>query len=135
MSSVTSTSLASSSSSSTNNTDLYKTLDPNDFLKMLLTELQNQDPLNPMDDTEILQQVSQIKAIESNQKLTDTLTSMSLWQNVSAANSLLQKTVTGLTDAGASISGKVDSVSISDAGVKVNVGDQSVSLKNITKIT
>ena len=40
-------------------TDL-KTVDTNQFLTLMITELQNQDPLNPMDNTQMLQQISQI---------------------------------------------------------------------------
>ena len=95
-----------------------------DFLNLLVTELQNQDPMNPMDDSQILQEVSQIKEIESNQRLSDTLTSMQTQQNLVAASTLLQKTVTGLADSGSTITGQVDKVTVDSSGVKVCIGDQ-----------
>ena len=90
--------------------------------------------MNPMDNSEILQQVSQIKAIESNQRLSDTLVSMQLQQGLVTAGTLLQKTVTGLTDDGDQITGLVDRVSIDNPGVKVVVGDKKISLKNIAEV-
>jgi flagellar basal-body rod modification protein FlgD len=106
----------------------------NDFLKLLVTELQNQDPLSPMDDTQILQQVSQIKAIESNQRLSDTLTSMQTQQNLVAASTMLQKTITGLTDSGQTVTGQVDKVTVDSSGVKVCVGTNTISLTNISEV-
>jgi flagellar basal-body rod modification protein FlgD len=133
-SSINSTSSTSGASSATKTSDAFEKVDLNDFLKLMVTELQNQDPLNPMDNSQILQQISQIKAIESNQRLSDTLVSLQLQQGLATGGSLLQKTVTGLTDDGKTITGLVDSISIDSQGVKVHVGEQSISLKNIAEI-
>jgi flagellar basal-body rod modification protein FlgD len=136
MSTVSST----SSTSGTSNQQAATQADPlnsvsmNDFLKLLVTELQNQDPTNPMDNTQILQQVSQIKAIESNQRLSDTLTSMQTQQDLVAASTLLQKTITGLTDKGATITGQVDKVTVDSSGVKVCVGTDTIKLTNISEV-
>jgi flagellar basal-body rod modification protein FlgD len=129
-----------SSASSTTSTQGSTSADPlsdvsmSDFLKLLVTELQNQDPTSPMDNTEILQQVSQIKAIESDQRLSDTLTSMQTQQDLVAASTLLQKTITGLTDSGTKITGQVDKVTVDTSGVKVCVGTDTISLSNISEV-
>jgi|WetSurMetagenome_2_1015567.scaffolds.fasta_scaffold274481_1 flagellar basal-body rod modification protein FlgD len=133
--SVSSSSSSSSSSSTTTYADPLKSVSMNDFLKLLVTELQNQDPMSPMDNTQILQQVSQIKAIESNQRLSDTLTYMQTQQNLTTASTLLQKKVTGLDDNGKSISGVVDKVTVSSSsGVKVCIGTSTLSLSNISEV-
>jgi flagellar basal-body rod modification protein FlgD len=130
---LSSTSSTSSSSSSTTS-DAYDSLTTEDFLNLLVTELQNQDPMDPVDNSEILQEVSQIKAIDANEQLSDSLTSMQLAQNLVTAGNLLQKTVSGLTDDGESVSGQVDSVTVSDDKIIVNVGDQSITSTNITSV-
>ena len=56
-----------------------------------MAELQNQDPMEPMKNSELLQQVSQIRAIQSNDRLTDTLESVSLGQNLATAGNLLDR--------------------------------------------
>jgi flagellar basal-body rod modification protein FlgD len=127
------TSNNSASSSTATTSDAFDKVDLNDFLKLMVTELQNQDPLNPMDNSQILQQVSQIKAIESNERLSDTLASLQLQQELVTGSSLLQKTVKGLTDDGEMITGLVDRVSIDDKGVKVHIGDQTISMNNISE--
>jgi flagellar basal-body rod modification protein FlgD len=133
-SSISSASSAASQQSQAASTDALSSVSMNDFLNLLVTELQNQDPLNPMDDTQILQQVGQIKEIESNQRLSDTLTSMQTQQDLVAASTMLQKTITGLTDSGETVTGQVDKVTVDSSGVKVCVGTNNISLANISEV-
>jgi flagellar basal-body rod modification protein FlgD len=121
-------------SQKTASNDSLSSVSMNDFLKLLITQLQNQDPLSPMDDAQILQQVSQIKSIESNQRLSDTLTSMQTQQDLVAASTMLQKNITGLTDKGDKITGQVDRVTVDSSGIKVCVGDNSIRLTNISEV-
>ncbi|MDH5480692.1 MAG: flagellar hook assembly protein FlgD [Nitrosomonas sp.] len=49
-------------------------LDPQDrFLKLLVTQMQNQDPLNPLDNAEVTSQLAQISTVTGIDKLNDTL--------------------------------------------------------------
>lgn len=48
-------------------------LDKDAFLKMLLTQLQNQDPLNPMDNTEFSAQMAQFSTLEQMSNMNDQL--------------------------------------------------------------
>jgi len=105
-----------------------------DFLKLLITELQNQDPMNPMENNEILQQFSQIREIESNMRLTETLESVLLGQNLTTASGLIGRSIVAMTDNGGTVSGRVDRVSIVDGQPKLNVGGRVVELKNVSEI-
>ena len=53
--------------------DAYAELDTGDFLELIIAELQNQDPMNPTDTSDMLNQFNQIREIASNDKLTETL--------------------------------------------------------------
>jgi flagellar basal-body rod modification protein FlgD len=126
----------SSSSSSSTQTNAFDNLDTEQFLKLFITELQNQDPLNPMDNEQMLNQMSQIRAIESNTKLTNTLDAVRLGQSVSTAASLIGKTITALPDGtnATKITGKVDRVSVIDGVPKLMIGSQSIDLNNVAEI-
>lgn len=110
------------------------------FLKLMITELQNQDPLNPMENSEMLQQLNEIRSITATDKLTDTLDAVLVGQNVATASSLIGKEIRALTDAGNNVQGVVDRVSVAAAEdeesqqVRVHVEDESISLKNIREI-
>ncbi|MFZ5832847.1 MAG: flagellar hook assembly protein FlgD [Planctomycetota bacterium] len=114
--------------------DPYKNLDTEAFLKMLVTELQNQDPLNPMDNTQLLTQISQIREITSNDRLSETMEAVTLGQKISTATALLGWNIKGLDDSAKEIEGQVERISIQDNEPKVIVGDSTVSLKNIREV-
>lgn len=60
-------------------------LDQNAFLNMLLTQLQNQDPLNPLDNTEFAAQLAQYSSLEQLTTISgkiDTITELLLSQTI-----------------------------------------------------
>jgi flagellar basal-body rod modification protein FlgD len=114
--------------------DAWNQVKLDDFVHLLVTQLQNQDPLEPMNNEQILQQISQIREIESNQRLTETLQSVLLGQSVVTASNLLERTIVGVSDDSRTVAGPVDRVSIEDGLVRLHLGEQTVALKNVTQI-
>jgi len=110
-------------------------LDMEDFLGLMISELQNQDPLDPMDNSQMLQQISQIREIGATSQLTETLASVLRGQNLTSASSLMEKDVKALTDDGRTVSGRVTRVSVDAENVRLHIGADSVALKNISEIT
>ncbi len=51
-------------------------LSADDITRIILTELSNQDPLQPNDTNQLLQQMSTLRTIQSNIDLSDQLTCM-----------------------------------------------------------
>lgn len=124
----------SSTSSSSNGSSKVNELDIDDFLKLMISELQNQDPLNPMDNKDMLAQISQIRAIGSNDKLTTTLDTVLRGQNFSSATSLIGKTVKGLDNTGLNVTGVVDRVTVADGVNTLHVGSAQLKLSNVAEI-
>ena len=114
--------------------DAFKNLDLDAFLQILVTELQNQDPMQPMNNTELLQQVSQIRSIQSNDQLNSTLQSVSLGQNLITAGNMLNQNIAGLDDNGNKITGVVDRVTIDNGVATLHVGNDTVKLQNVSEI-
>jgi len=114
--------------------------DIDDFMKLMIAELQNQDPLDPMKNSEMLEQLSQMRSIGSTDKLTNTLDSVLVGQNVTTATSLIGKEINALTDAGSNVQGVVDRVTVAateDGGVsnvRVHIGEESIALPNVREI-
>lgn len=131
------TSNTSTGSSKTND---LRNVDMDGFLKLLIAQMQNQDPLSPMENTEIMQQIGQIRSISATDKLTDTLDSVLMGQNLSTASSMIGKKVTALTDDAKNITGVVDRVSVeadADGGnrkLRIVIGDNKVDIKNIREV-
>ena len=72
-------------------------LGKNDFLKLLVTQLQNQDPLNPLDQNQFLSQTAQFSQLEQLQNINTALGDLkaaSASSSLGQAATLLGKTVT-----------------------------------------
>src|SRR6476620_3012874 len=89
-----------------------KDLDINQFLQLMVSELTHQDPLNPMDNTQLVQQIGELRSIAASDQLTSTLHALQTQQSLTTASSLIGKQVTALTTDDHNISGKVTSVSV-----------------------
>ena len=122
------------STSQPNNNDALRDLDMDEFLNLMITELQNQDPLNPLENAEILQQISQIREIGATARLTETLDAVLLGQNLTSASGMIGKTVEALSDDAKTVKGVVDKVTVTDGEPRLHIGDQAVRLKNVKEI-
>jgi len=70
------------------------TLKSEDFFRILVTELRQQDPFEPAKTADMISQVSQIRSIELSKQLTDTLQELAAQQHTAGAAELLGKYVT-----------------------------------------
>lgn len=101
----------SSTSASTKGND-FSSVDLDQFLGLLITEMQNQDPMNPMDNAQMLTQLSQIREIGATNQLSSTLQDFSVGQQLSMASNIIGKKVSGLDTDAKEITGVVDRVTV-----------------------
>ncbi len=116
-------------------------LNVDEFLKLMITELTNQDPLNPMDNAQLVEQIGQIRNLSATSKLTDTLDTVVTGQSLSTASSLIGKEVNALNDRNENVTGKVERVSVevdpdnpAKRTFRVHIGDSKIDLKNVREI-
>jgi flagellar basal-body rod modification protein FlgD len=98
-----------------------QTLNLQDFLKILLTQLQYQDPLKPMDNQQFMAQMAQFSTLQQTQQLTDRIDQLLSIQSATQSIGLLGRTVE-VGSADGNVSGQVTSLSLTD-------GAPSLSLK------
>ena len=123
-SSASSSSSGSSSSSSSATSSAYN-LTPGDFIQMMVTQLQNQDPTQPTSNQDLLAQMSQIGQLQSSDDLQTTMQSVTLQTQVGSASTLIGKSVTGLDANNSPISGVVNSVAVASGSVTLKLDDGS----------
>lgn len=121
MSQVNSTTSSSAGNQAFGSKNTLNNLDLDAFLNLMLAELKNQDPLNPLDNAELLAQISQIREVGATDRLTETLNSVLLGQNISSATNLIGADVVALTDKGERVSGNVRRVSIDKGQPKLDL--------------
>ncbi|MEX1229013.1 MAG: flagellar hook capping FlgD N-terminal domain-containing protein [Planctomycetaceae bacterium] len=105
-----------------------------DFMKLLIAQLQNQDPLQPTDNEQLLNQITSMRELQSNLELESTLKLMTVNQQLSSAASLLGQTVTGITGNDVEITGMVDQIFLKNNTVYLGVDGQELPLANVSTI-
>lgn len=107
-------------------------VDKEQFLNLLVTELKYQDPLQPMDNTEYVAQLATFSELEQMQNVAKST-------EVSRATSMVGSLVTvestnETTGKTTEITGKVDYVSVNGNNVKVSVNDQLYELSAVKQV-
>ena len=106
-----------------------------DFIKMMITQLQNQDPLQPTSNQDLLNQMSQIGQLESSTDLQNSLKTLTLQNTLGSAGNLIGKMVTGQDERGVPMKGLVNSVKVVDGAVSLELDNgKSLSMSNVTGI-
>jgi flagellar basal-body rod modification protein FlgD len=120
-------------------TDKTKSLGKQDFLKLLMAQLQNQDPMKPMDDTQMIAQMAQFSALEASQQLNATIQSSNNMQTVFQAGALIGKYIQANQADGSSTTGAVTSVGFTTTnGVTsptIQVSGKDVDYSTITEVS
>ncbi len=111
---TTSTNSTNSTSSTTKTSS--NTVDYNTFLQLLIAEMKNQDPTNPMDTSQYMSQFAQLSSVEQAMQTNTKLDSLLSSQSLSQADGLIGKTVSFTDSTGATFTGKVASISINSSG-------------------
>jgi len=117
----------SSSSILTGNTSL----DESDFLMLLITELANQDPLDPLDDRDFIQQMAQLNTLSETMELNDNMLTSQMLQ----ATSLVGREVEAVGPNGEHVEGTVTEVWFIDNEPWLTIDDEAVvSLEYVVRI-
>lgn len=125
--------------------DPYATqeLDKNAFMQLLVTQLENQDPLQPANNEEFIAQLASFSSLEQLEQLNDNIIAMialnhgnALLSQLTQGSSLIGKEVAWEDpDTGLEQVGIVDSVKIQDGIAYLNIDGQEVPLGAVTEIT
>jgi len=135
MTQVQSTTSATGAAQTTTPASPGANLDKNDFLKLLVTQLQNQDPLNPMDDKDFMGQMAQFSSLEQMTNVASSLDSLTYSSQLSQGAALFGKDVTYQADAeSAPVQGSVTAVKVENGSVVVQIGSIEVPLSAITAV-
>jgi flagellar basal-body rod modification protein FlgD len=107
-------------------------LSTSDFMKLFLAQMTNQDPTKPMDDSQMLSELSQMTEVSTLQQVETALQGSQLAQS----SALIGKNVTGQDVNGTAVNGVVTSVTQStDAGLVLQVGTQYIKPDSVVTVT
>jgi flagellar basal-body rod modification protein FlgD len=123
---------ASATSSTSGMNDL---LDPQAFLRLLVAQLQYQDPSNPVDTSSFLNQTAMLSQVQSMDGMSSTLNSLATAQQTQAATGLIGKQITYLDDGGIKKQGVVGSATLSGGTATLLVGGNKVALDKVLEVS
>lgn len=112
-----------------------KQLQTEDFIQMMITQLQNQDPMKPASNQELMQQMAQISDMQSSTTLQTTLKELATQNQIGAAGNLIGKLVEGLDENNEQVEGLVSSVRVEDGQVYLELDSgKRLKLSNVTTV-
>ena len=110
-------------------------LDENAFMQLLITQMQNQDPLQPTDNQQFIAQLAQFSTLEQTTQQTAQITSLGQIMGTTQALGLVGRHVQYTDSTGASTSGQVTGLTFSNGSVQLQVNGVNVSPANITGVS
>jgi len=109
-------------------------LQMDDFLQLLTSQITNQDPLEPMKDTEFISQMANIASLEQMQQFTQGFSKFADSHGEMLAQSYLGNHVI-INNGIKEISGKVDAVEkLEDGTIRLEVGGESYDPKDVSRV-
>ena len=120
---VSSTSASTSGSSAVTNAS--SNMNESDFLQLLVTEMTNQDPMQPMNDTQMVSEMAQFSSLEQ-------MNNMNATMQMSQATSLIGAQVTWTSSSGVTETGTVGSVTMSSGTPYLLMQSSQVGFSSIT---
>ncbi|AWB44299.1 flagellar hook capping protein [Paenibacillus sp. CAA11] len=124
-----------------------KTMGKDQFLKLLITQLRNQDPMQPLEDKEFIAQMAQFTSVEQLMNISSGITNLN--QSLGSISGLIGKKVTWVDETSKDpleysmdkekkpsvySSGTVDSIVIRSGVQYAKIGDKEVAIDKILQI-
>lgn len=117
-------------------------LDKDAFLKLLVSQVKNQDPMQPQGSTEYVAQLAQFSSLEQMQNLNDNIVGLALLQQNNALMSQLTQSSSLIgqqvewtdPETGDVRTGEVTSVKLQDGLALLEIDGEDVPLGNVTQV-
>jgi flagellar basal-body rod modification protein FlgD len=104
------------------------------FMQLLLTQLKNQNPLEPLKENEMIVQMAQLNSVQELRSMKTSLQSVDRSNQLLSASNLIGKNVTYSDPDEGVLDGIVKSVSLDETGIFLDIDDQLVPFASILGI-
>ncbi len=104
------------------------------FLRLLVAQLRYQNPMDPADGTQMLQQTAQFTTVETLQSLAETQERLAGFQQVTLALSVVGEEVFAVDGAGQPVAGTVDGLRFTADGPLLQISGTEVPLANVLSV-
>jgi flagellar basal-body rod modification protein FlgD len=112
-----------------------KTPGADTFMQILLAQMQHQNPMEPMNDSEMISQFSQLNSLQALTGMKDMLSEMASVGQVQYGASLIGCTVRASRANNTQIEGVVSAVEFKGGNVLLTINNEKISLDNLISVT
>jgi flagellar basal-body rod modification protein FlgD len=112
-----------------------QTLGQDDFLKLLVTQMTSQDPLNPQKDTDFIAQMAQFSSLEQTKTMEADLSAMRSQQDFAQAAALLGRNVQVQTGATTTDTGIVSAVQLASGTPQLLINNKIYDLSQVLSVS
>ncbi|MCA9087484.1 MAG: flagellar hook capping protein [Planctomycetaceae bacterium] len=113
-------------------TSSASTIDQQQFLNLLVTQLKHQDPLNPMDQQEQIAQLAQFSTVEGIEKLNASFSQMLNMQMLTSSSNMLGATVEyNSEDSLLPLTGTVERIATKNGSLQLTINGEQVPIENV----
>ena len=112
-----------------------KMLGQNEFLKLLVVQMRNQDPMQPVSDTEFIAQMAQFSSLEQTKSMGADIAKLRQGNDFLQATNLLGKNVHLTIGNMAFTKGIVTDLNVKDGEARIIVGNKTYTLDQVNSVT
>lgn len=124
-----------SATASNTATEERNALGKDDFLRLLITQMEYQDPLDPMDNTEMIAQLAQFSALEQMNNLNSQFSQFRQEGMLLQSMLLTGKDVRLQMCDGSEVSGTIDKVLVEDGKLYFQIGEEKYAASDVVSIS
>ncbi|MFP3904401.1 MAG: flagellar hook assembly protein FlgD [Armatimonadota bacterium] len=103
-----------------------------EFLKLLITQMQHQDPLSPMEGTEFMSQLSQLQSVSTLEEISSQLSASN---KLAGPLNMLGRTVSYLDDSGIVQTGTVSAITrAEDSSFLLTIDEAVIDMSQVLRV-
>jgi flagellar basal-body rod modification protein FlgD len=115
-------------------TDSKGSLGQDAFLKLLVAQMQHQDPMAPTDSSQMMSQMAQFTSVEQLTNLSTSMTALQMNQDFNGSVALIGKSVTYQAADHSQVTGTVSAVTAGKDGAILTVDGKQVNSGDVVKV-
>ncbi len=133
---VSSIDTSTTANTTTAKADAFGSLKSEEFVRIIFAELQNQDPLKPNDSAQLVQQMANLRSIQSDIDMQKKLGDLVSQNQLATAGNLVGKYISGISQGNERVEGVVATVSRTNDGAVLNLtSGERVPMSKVDEIT
>lgn len=105
-----------------------------DFMKLIVAQMKNQNPMDPSNSDQMVQSMSMMQLVNETHQMNSKMAGWAQTQGLLLGANIIGGQATLRTSEGAEVKGKVESVAVNNGEVKISVNSQLYPLSSVVNV-